>query len=315
MHQVSIQVIISSPNKSSNASYLREKTSYPSGRENTSQTSGLEKASTSTPQVLIMQQFKDANGNAWGDFSALNKKTNISAKTAASWVADGIFQSGLHYARQDDGSGKFGKIYYRLDLCAELHKQRVKAHANNLKAGKYARRASESSTKKKHQINMMLASHEVEILQILQESGDFVRCKEVKCGDLVLRSEAQPLSITSIAAELLRKTLKEETVKIFGKDHEKKFWLRRMIEDWHNYSLRYQEWLEDTVDESEVLPEDRAEVYYLEARRRSLWRRLLNVEGRVMWTEWVNDLSDAQALIDEATDAGYVVTIEAQPLR
>ena len=88
-----------------------------------------------------------------------------------------------------------------------------------------------------------------------------------------------------------------------------------MTEDFHSYSLRYQEWLEDTVDESEVLPEDRAEVYYLEARRRSIWRRLLNLQGRVMWTEWVNDLSDAQSLIDEATDAGYVVTIEAQPLR
>lgn len=88
-----------------------------------------------------------------------------------------------------------------------------------------------------------------------------------------------------------------------------------MTEDWHNYSLRYKEWLEDAVDESEVLPEDRAEVYYLEARKRNIWRRLLNLQGRVMWTEWVNDLSDAQPLIDEATDHGYVVTIEAQPLR
>ena len=92
-----------------------------------------------------------------------------------------------------------------------------------------------------------------------------------------------------------------------------------MTEDWHNYwvhwSLRYQEWLEDAVDESEVLPEDRAEVYFLKARRRSLWRRLLNLQGRVMWTESVNDLSDAQPLIDKATDRGYVVTIESQPLR
>ncbi len=59
----------------------------------------------------------------------------------------------------------------------------------------------------------------------------------------------------------------------------KKLWVRQMLEDWHNYSLRYKEWLEDAVDESEVLPEDRAEVYYLEARRRSLWRRLLNLQA------------------------------------
>lgn len=87
------------------------------------------------------------------------------------------------------------------------------------------------------------------------------------------------------------------------------------MEDFNSYSLRYQEWLADTVDESEVLPEDRAEVYYLEARQRSIWRRLLGLQGRLVWTEWVNDLSDAQSLVDEATDAGYVVTIEAQPLR
>ena len=88
-----------------------------------------------------------------------------------------------------------------------------------------------------------------------------------------------------------------------------------MPEDFHNYSLRYQEWLEDTVDESEVLPKDRAEVYYLEARRCSLWRRLLGLQGRLMWSEWVSEFSDAQSWIDEATDSGYVVTIEAQPLR
>lgn len=87
------------------------------------------------------------------------------------------------------------------------------------------------------------------------------------------------------------------------------------MEDFNSFSLRYQEWLEDTVDESEVLPKDRAEVYYLEARKRSIWRRLLGLEGRLMWSEWVNDLSDAQPWIDEATDLGYVVTIEAQPLR
>ena len=85
--------------------------------------------------------------------------------------------------------------------------------------------------------------------------------------------------------------------------------------DYHDYSLRYKEWLEDTVEESEVLPEDRAEVYYLEARKRSLWRRLLGLQGRLMWTEWVSDMCDARPLIDEATDSGYIVTIESQPLR
>lgn len=87
------------------------------------------------------------------------------------------------------------------------------------------------------------------------------------------------------------------------------------MEDFHNYSLRYKEWLEDLVDESEVLPGDNAEVYYLEARKRSIWRRLLGLEGRLMFDEWFHDLSDAQPWIDEATDSGYVITIEAKPLR
>lgn len=87
------------------------------------------------------------------------------------------------------------------------------------------------------------------------------------------------------------------------------------MEDFHNWSLRYQEWIEDQVEEREVLPECSAGIYYLEARKRSLWRRLLSIEGRLMWSEWVDDLQEAQALVDEATDQGLVITIEAQPLR
>ena len=165
-----------------------------------------------------MQQFKDENGNAWGDFPALNKKTNISAKTVAAWVADGIFEAGVHYAKPDDGTKK---IYYRLDLCSELHKQRLAMHKNNLKAGKYLKVSPENSVGiKKQQVNVALFPHEMAQLKKLQSTGDFVRYNEVKCGDLVLRSEAEPLSISGIAAELLRKTLTDKIVEVYEKELE-----------------------------------------------------------------------------------------------
>jgi hypothetical protein len=165
-----------------------------------------------------MQQFKDSDGNTWGDFRALNKKTNISAKTAAAWVADGILESGLHYA-QPDGDSK--KVFYRLDLCADLHKQRLELHKNNLKAGKYLKVSPDKeASKKKQQINVTLAPHEMAQLKKLQSSGDFVRCNEVKCGDLVLRSEAQPLSLSAIAGELLRKSLADKTVELYKKEYD-----------------------------------------------------------------------------------------------
>ena len=160
-----------------------------------------------------MQQFKDNNGNTWGDFAALNKKTNISAKTAAAWVADGIFKANLHYAQSNDADKK---IYYRLDLCADLHKQRLTAHKDNLKACKYLKVSSDKKDSgKKKQVNVTLAPHEIAQLKKLQDSGEFVHYKEVKCGDLVLRSEAQPLSLSAIACELLRRALIDETVKLY----------------------------------------------------------------------------------------------------
>lgn len=164
-----------------------------------------------------MQQFKDENGNAWGDFPALNKKTNISAKTAAAWVADGIFKAGVHYA-QSEGADK--KIYYRLDLCADLHKQRLAMHKSNLKAGKYLKVSTDKNdTGKKKQVNIALASHEMAQLKKLQDSGEFVRYKEVKCGKLVLRSEPQPLTLSAIAGELLRKTLRDEFVNLYEQEY------------------------------------------------------------------------------------------------
>lgn len=162
-----------------------------------------------------MQEFKDDQGNSWGDFRALNRKTNISAKTAAAWVADGIFEAGVHYARPDEGK----KVFYRLDLCADLHKQRLELHKNNLKGGKYLK---VSSPAKKQQINLALTQSEIEVLKTLQETKEFVRFKEVKCGNLVLRSEAEPLSITGIATELLRKSIKEQMVRIYGEEHREK---------------------------------------------------------------------------------------------
>ncbi len=166
-----------------------------------------------------MQEFKDSQGNAWGDFRALREKTNMSAKTAASWVADGIFKAGVHYAQPDEGK----KVFYRLDLCADLHKQRLELHKNNLKGGKYLKVSNQvPSPGKKQQLNLQLTQSEIEVLRTLQEAKDFVRFKEVKCGSLVLRSEAEPLSITGIATELLRKSIKEQMVRIYGEEHREK---------------------------------------------------------------------------------------------
>lgn len=88
-----------------------------------------------------------------------------------------------------------------------------------------------------------------------------------------------------------------------------------MLEDFHNQSLRYNEWLEDRVSEDDVIPESRQDIYYIEARRMSLWRRLLNIQGRVIYEDWVYDFDDVKALVDDHTDRGLIVTIEAQPLR
>tara|TARA_Y100000004_G_scaffold94492_2_gene105897 strand:+ start:8 stop:505 length:498 start_codon:yes stop_codon:yes gene_type:complete len=165
-----------------------------------------------------MQEFKDSQGNVWGDFRALNKKTNISAKTAAVWVADGIFEAGVHYAQSDD-EGK--KVFYRLDLCADLHQQRLALHKNNLKAGKYLKVSpNKDANQKKQQLNLSLAPYEIEQLKKLQQSGEFVRYNEVRCGDIVLRSEGQPLSLTAIATELLRKNLADKIVDLYAQRND-----------------------------------------------------------------------------------------------
>lgn len=88
-----------------------------------------------------------------------------------------------------------------------------------------------------------------------------------------------------------------------------------MAEDFHSYSLRYQEWLEDTVDESEVLPDGNAEVYYVETRIRKWWQRLLGLQGVLIWDDYFEDLSEAQKWMEEATDSGYFTTVQIQPLR
>ena len=171
-----------------------------------------------------MQQFKDNQGNSWVDFTTLSEQTKqinksqLSANTVQRYIADGGFKEGLHYVKQDSSN----RVYYRLDLCLEVHKERLQAHKKNLKAGNYLNAKKDPSQKKKHQTNILLTSSEVKTLEALQKTGEFVRCKEVKCGDLVLRSDAEPLSVNAIAAELLRRALAEQTVRLLAEQADAK---------------------------------------------------------------------------------------------
>lgn len=88
-----------------------------------------------------------------------------------------------------------------------------------------------------------------------------------------------------------------------------------MTEDFHSYSLRYKEWLEDTVDESEVLPKGNAEVYYVETWIRKPWHRLLGLTGILIWDDYFDNLNEARTWMNEATKAGYFATLKIQPLR
>lgn len=154
-------------------------------------------------------QFTDNQGEVWGDYQALKQKTNISAKTCANWVAENIFEANVHYAKADNS----GKIFYNIKLCEKVHRQRLQAHKNNLAAGKYVKRKGSE----KRQVNVMLTPHEIAGLQTLQGSGDYERTEELKCGEIVLRSESKPMSLSAIATELLRRALIEEVTKT----HEK----------------------------------------------------------------------------------------------
>ena len=164
-----------------------------------------------------MKKYTDAQGNTWGDMSALRELTGISPQTATTWRSRDIMQENVHYIKSKSLNGFRAHTFYHLQKCQQLHKERILDHKKKLSAGHYLQQGidSEKAAKSnaKFQINFSITTEEKQHLEFLANSGRYVSTEEVRVGDIVLRSEAKPLSFSALASELFRRSLQQEIIR------------------------------------------------------------------------------------------------------